>query len=113
MGLLEKNEVRYEKCALREQAGKAQSQTFTKRRIKSSWPLSPRRYLGIDFGWQMNFIQYRGINLINRGKSVMKFYGGRLKTGIRGIQSRMKDRFLPVKERGVSTLSQDIVDLNF
>lgn len=43
----------------------------------------------------------------------MKFYGGRLKTGIRGIQSRMKDRFLPVKERGASTLSQDIVDLNF
>lgn len=70
MGLLEKNEVRYEKCAFRKQAGKAQSQTLTKRRIKSSWPQSPRRYLGTDFGWQMNFTQYRGINLINTVEKV-------------------------------------------
>ena len=46
-------------------------------------------------------------------KNVTKFYRGKLKAGIRGIQSRIKNRFLAVKASGVNTLSQGIVDSNF
>lgn len=46
-------------------------------------------------------------------KDVTKFYRGKPKAGTRGIQSKIKKRFLAVKASGVNTLSQGIMDSNF